>query len=602
MIIWKTVQRYVCSVILLLGVLLLFSTRDLKIPWDKMITADGTGYYVYLPAVFIYHDLSFEFFNDVQPKYYPPGSNAPTWNFLNSFDGISVNKYFPGVAVLCLPFFIIAHILALLFGWPPDGYSPVYQYSIGMAALFYCWLGLIFLRKIMQRLQFSSSTIFWVIISIFTGTNLLYQAVYYSSASHVFLFFLITTASYYLMLLFDNEAKNNAALIKLMLLLTLIAMTRPQDLLFLLLLPFFGATFEKTKSIFKKNIKQKQFWFAFSICLSILSVVPILWHIQTGRWFLNPYTGEHYYFTHSHFMDSLFSFRKGWLLYTPLIGICLLGLFFIPNKLKALNVLLFMVLVVFINSCWWSWTYGPTSYSQRPMVDYYFLPALMLGFLLEDIKSRKLIYAMRILIIILCMVSMLQTYQFRNGIMPCDYNSAENYFANFFKIKPVAICPIPKSIIVNYSKHDYNFDLPDSPQPVAEEEHYSGNKSAFTNRLNSFSAGTILAIPSFIKNDGVGKIRASAMIKSQPDKGKCTLVLDFIRSGKSISYNGFQLNNFIHSSEWTKVEFGLTLPENVSAKTDSLKFYFWDDKGGETFIDDVSIEFITTDLSYELHP
>ena len=119
------------------------------------------------------------------------------------------------------------------------------------------------------------------------------------------------------------------------------------------------------------------------------------------------------------------------------------GLFFIPNKLKALNIFLFLVFVVFINSCWWSWTYGPTSYSQRPMVDYYFIPALLLGFLIENIRNKKMIYITRFVIVLLCLISMLQTYQFRNGIMPCDNNSAENYFKNFFKIKSIAIYPVP---------------------------------------------------------------------------------------------------------------------------------------------------------------
>jgi len=186
--------------------------------------------------------------------------------------------------------------------------------------------------------------------------------------------------------------------------------------------------------------------------------------------------------------------------------------------------------------------------------------------------------------------------------MPCDYNSTENYFSNFFKTKSIAIYPIPKDIIVNYSNQKFNFDTPGSPQPITNKEHFSGINSTFTNIEHQYSAGSIIAIPAYLKNDNVSKIRATAMIKAEPGKGKPTFVLDFIHSGKSISYNGFEMGNFIHNKNWTKVEFGLTLPDNVSAGTDSLKFYFWDDKGGNTFIDDVMIEFINTDPSYELHP
>ncbi len=81
------------------------------------------------------------------------------------------------------------------------------------------------------------------------------------------------------------------------------------------------------------------------------------------------------------------------------------------------------------------------------------------------------------------------------------------------------------------------------------------------------------------------------------------MVLDFIKNGKSYSYNGFEIKNFIHTNNWEKVEFGLTLPENIKPIQDSMVIYFWDDKANDTtFIDDLQVEFITTNKNYELHP
>ena len=38
-----------------------------------IIESDAKGYYAYLPAVFIYHDLNFGFYNDIEIKtYYNP--------------------------------------------------------------------------------------------------------------------------------------------------------------------------------------------------------------------------------------------------------------------------------------------------------------------------------------------------------------------------------------------------------------------------------------------------------------------------------------------------------------------------------------------------
>lgn len=47
---------------LLIAYIVLFAiAKHTDNPWDRMISSDGKGYYAYLPAVFIYHDLNFGF-------------------------------------------------------------------------------------------------------------------------------------------------------------------------------------------------------------------------------------------------------------------------------------------------------------------------------------------------------------------------------------------------------------------------------------------------------------------------------------------------------------------------------------------------------------
>jgi hypothetical protein len=92
------------------------------------------------------------------------------------------------------------------------------------------------------------------------------------------------------------------------------------------------------------------------------------------------------------------------------------------------------------------------------------------------------------------------------------------------------------------------------------------------------------------------------MVKSESNKGNCKLVFDFHNGTKSLFWWGFEIKNYVEDKKWTKVEFGTELPEAVNPATDSLRIYFWDDKGGNTFIDDLKVEFITTDPTYELRP
>jgi hypothetical protein len=113
--------------------------------WKNTINGDGRGYYAYLPAIFIYHDLNFDFVKKTD--------NVPeifVGNFLNEKDGKKFDKYFIGVAVLLLPFFSIAYLLSVILGYSLDGYSQLFQYSVSFAALFYLTTGLFFIVRLLQ--------------------------------------------------------------------------------------------------------------------------------------------------------------------------------------------------------------------------------------------------------------------------------------------------------------------------------------------------------------------------------------------------------------------------------------------------------------------
>lgn len=76
------------------------------------IRSDGLGYYIYLPAKFIYHDLAFSF-------------EHPFFSGLNIIeDGLVVNKYPIGTALMEVPFYFIADIIAgLSSNYQADGFS-----------------------------------------------------------------------------------------------------------------------------------------------------------------------------------------------------------------------------------------------------------------------------------------------------------------------------------------------------------------------------------------------------------------------------------------------------------------------------------------------
>ena len=113
--------------------------------YRNIIDGDGRGYYAYLPAIFIYHDLDFRFF-DIHPELFPP-LYAKT--FLLGQEGHYLNKYTCGEALLLLPFFALAALHSKVFCMPVDGYNPAFHVYCGIGVFLFLLAGLWHARKLL---------------------------------------------------------------------------------------------------------------------------------------------------------------------------------------------------------------------------------------------------------------------------------------------------------------------------------------------------------------------------------------------------------------------------------------------------------------------
>lgn len=595
------VYKYICEIIIGIAAILFFANKDLNISYDKVIIAEGFGYYVYLPATFIYHDYTFDFFNQVYPKYYSPSYNPPTKNFINEFDGIKVNKYYPGVSLLWTPFFLLALLFAKLLHLPADGFSDIFQYAIGVAGLFYTWLGLKYLKKILEHLKHSKAALIFTLIAVAFATNLLYYVICFPSQTHSYLFFLIAAFCYYSFKLFDDEyLDKKIAIVGVVLSLALIATVRPQDGIVILLLPFFGLTIPKVKALFANYFLSARVIIAITVGLLIIARVCYYWYLQTGVFFLNPYKGrDHFNFGDPYFIDILFSYRKGWITYSPIILFAFVGVAFIGKFIKKLYLTVFWIILIYITSSWWCWTYSPTSFGQRVFVDFYALIGISIGALFNYFFVRNKRLVPYIILLVFIPISVLQAYQYKLGIIHGDLETKEAFWKNYFRTKPLAQYPIPESSIINRSEKILDFENNSSNTKLTMNEHYSGEWATFITKENPFSEGCMLTLPTFIKDKNYSHLRVNAMIKSSINTSKEVLVLDFIKDGKSVSWNGFDISTYIYNTKWTYYECGLNIPTGVNPG-DTLNFYFWQAEGTDTtYIDNVKLEFVETDHSYD---
>lgn len=450
---------------LLLIILLLIQSFsiDLNDTYRKPINGDAQAYYAYLPAIFIYQDLDYKFIPEMQAKYYNASSAK---SFLKDIDGEKVNKTFPGVTVLYAPFFLIAHASSLLLDLPADGYAYTYQLFYLIGFWFYFLLGMIFFRKILITLNFSKFITSLTLIIIVLGTNIFFFTVYDQSVTHIYSFFLINWAIYLLLKLYKNFGANvnpnlrthhpgdaiNRAYYALPLFLTLVALigiTRPTNILVIGLFLFFIPDLKFYQSLFQYIFRTKTLFKTLLFPVIILAIPFILWKLQTGRWIVYSYGEEGFQFLNPEGFNFLFSYTKGWFLYTPiLLPILVFGFIALlpQNKKQAFIGIIFLVLCIYIYSSWWCWYYG-AGMSQRVMIDFYILPGFLLASILQKLsvtfagRSSFLGAPLSITLVtaILVAFNMAQAYQVSNGILPGGSPTEEQYWDNFLVMQKRAL-------------------------------------------------------------------------------------------------------------------------------------------------------------------
>ena len=192
------------SQVIWLGLLVFYIVAFIKIDyWRKAAYGgDSWGYYVHLPATFIYHDLgdytqSFEAVKKYDASL--PDPKIDKYGVRPTPIGKFAVKYSQGLALLFVPFFAAAHLFCRLTAvYPADGFSLPYMLANGLAVLFYVFLGLFYLKKLLNR--FYTEGVAWtIILTLAVATNLFYFTTYNIVMSHAPLF------SCYCFLLFQNS-------------------------------------------------------------------------------------------------------------------------------------------------------------------------------------------------------------------------------------------------------------------------------------------------------------------------------------------------------------------------------------------------------------
>jgi len=171
---------------------------------------------------------------------------------------------------------------------------------------------------------------------------------------------------------------------------------------------------------------------AFAISLPQL----LYWKATTGQWIHFSYVDEGFRFGDPHVLDGLFSYRKGWLVYSPLVAFGFAGLAVAllrrPRPAWCGGVLLYLAVDLYVVFCWHEWWYGG-SFGCRAMIGALPLMALPMAHLFQLITARGRAAAAVLALLVLAGVrlNMFQQEQYLNGIIHWDAMTRERYWEVF---------------------------------------------------------------------------------------------------------------------------------------------------------------------------
>ncbi|RYZ50275.1 MAG: hypothetical protein EOP49_14335 [Sphingobacteriales bacterium] len=428
--------RIVILIIAILSVYIVFNRFSRE--ENRVFAWDKSSYYLYLPALIIYDDVGrLSFYQRVNEKYNLTGGDNHWALYEQKATGRLNNKYAVGTALLELPFFLAAHGLTIATGkFEPDGFSAYYRLGITLSGVFYMLTGLMLMAAVLRR-YFSDGVTAFTVLLTGLGTNLYTYVLFDPGMSHPFSFFLFAWFIYLVDSWYRKQRPLHLVLAGVSM--GLIIITRPTNIILLLI----AFTWSSPGLITLKNKLQALTRNRIPLLLSLASGFLVAciqlgyWKYTTGHWIHFSYEDEGFAFHDPKILDGLFSYRKGWFLYTPMALLGVIGL--IPlwkqHRQLVIPVLSYIIIAVYIVFSWQQWWYGG-GFGARPMIESLSLLMLPLAALVHWGwgKGRLRKGTATVLLLLVMGLNMFQSYQFSMGVLPWDFINKEYYWRVFGKL------------------------------------------------------------------------------------------------------------------------------------------------------------------------
>jgi hypothetical protein len=333
----------------------------------QLVGGDGVGYYAYLPSVILDRDLDF---SNQYAALLPPGHHLLT---ARTPTGLSFNYWPIGPALLWLPFFLLAHGLALVLaaagvaisldgiGYWHQAFVIAGNIACGGAAL---WLAFDAARRVARQ-----ASALWAVVAIACAGNLVYYMTAEASLAHAAAAFVVSL--FFAVWLRTRGRRGPAHAAMLGALAGLVAVVRPQDVV-LVVVPLaaeLAGSFTSAPRHAWAKAAATTCRDAVTTAVSAAAAYSPQFLVSAtlyGTWWRPPqlYAGWHgvpqFASASPHFWSVLFSPESGLLVWHPIFALALLGALPLWRRDRTLAAALLVGVLAqtYVLGSWFDWAQG----------------------------------------------------------------------------------------------------------------------------------------------------------------------------------------------------------------------------------------------------
>ena len=355
----------------------------LALCFKATIQGDGVGYYSYLPSLIAHrtYDMAptFDRFLDAGTAVYAPNLQHHLAN------GLTANYKPVGSALLALPFYALTHLVMVILPGPQDPTLGLeYQLAFTLASFFYLLVALLLIYRLLRE-RFGAWPAALALAAVVFATPLAAYSLFEPAYYHTFAVFAITA---FALLLYRTHGRRRmwqwfaAGILG-----GLATIIHVNEVLFLALIPL-ESLWLLARRRWRVGLLAGYAAFAGGVALAGLPQL-VTDKIMFGQWLPVAAPNITFDFRHPHLLELLASTHNGWLSWTPIVVIALVGL---PLAVRRLGWLAAALIAVCLGefvlnaalSDWW----GGIGFGARRLTDESLILAVSLAGVFAWLGSR----------------------------------------------------------------------------------------------------------------------------------------------------------------------------------------------------------------------